>query len=162
MRKIEEGDSIDWGFAEALSIGTLLRHEQSRMTHWHNSNTLVNLNVTFLLCISIPTEISSKFQARLQREDQRPRRGEGHIRAQTRHAGRSGTVLHIQTSHRLLPPSSGKYCFLFFFFVNLNTYTHLSSPKQDTNENFIPLNGMADEIPGTEYEEHPGDYVYIS
>ena len=27
MRKIEEGDSIDWGFAEALSIGTLLRHE---------------------------------------------------------------------------------------------------------------------------------------
>ena len=28
MRKIEEGDSIDWGFAEALSIGTLLRHEQ--------------------------------------------------------------------------------------------------------------------------------------
>ena len=53
MRKIEEGDSIDWGFAEALSIGTLLRHEQSRMTHWHNSNTLVNLNVTFLLCISL-------------------------------------------------------------------------------------------------------------
>ena len=32
MRKIEEGDSIDWGFAEALSIGTLLRHDQKNDT----------------------------------------------------------------------------------------------------------------------------------
>ena len=26
MKKLEEGDSIDWGFAEAMAIGTLLRH----------------------------------------------------------------------------------------------------------------------------------------
>ena len=39
-----------------------------------------------------------KTQAGLQREDQRAGRGQGHLRAQTRHARRSGRVILVQIS----------------------------------------------------------------
>jgi len=70
MKKLQEGDSIDWGFAEALSIGTLLRQG---------------------------------FNVRISGQD----------------------VGRATFAHR-----------------------HAMLVDQDTNENFVPLNGMAEEIQG--------------
>merc|ERR1719507_668410 len=70
MKKLQEGDSIDWGFAEALSIGTLLRQG---------------------------------FNVRISGQD----------------------VGRATFAHR-----------------------HAMLVDQETNENFVPLNGMAEEIQG--------------
>ena len=94
MKKIEEGDSIDWGFAEALSIGTLLRHES------HS-----NLALAFDDVKSITTHPRQGYNVRISGQD----------------------VGRATFAHR-----------------------HAMLVDQDTNENFIPLNGMAEEIQGTD------------